>query len=398
MRRRSTAGRKPIKPQRRKATGKRRAASRASRDQNSSVAALRTQIALLTRERDEALERQNATGEILASITGSTTDLSPVFEAIVRNLLRLFGTRFAIVTLVRDGMLVLAGFEGEPGFEKFADNFPVRLDEHTFAGKALLAGRAIQLTPVIGNPESPPFAVSSARKFGFNSQLAAPMLREGRVIGAIVTAHRDATPFNDKQLALIKSFAAQAVIAIENTRLLSELRESLEQQTATADVLRVISTSPGDLEPVFQSMLANAVRICDAAAGNVYRWDGEELRLVTAHNTPPAFVELIKRTPQRASTDNIVGRMLATKSLIHTADASAQQVYLQRSEPLTVAAVELGGVRTLLVVPMFKDDELVGAFTVFRSEVRPFSDKQIALVQNFAAQAKHCHRELAAAE
>jgi len=164
--------------------------------------------------------------------------------------------------------------------------------------------------------------------------------------------------------------SSAAVQETEVARLKRELRQSLDQQTATADVLRVISSSPGDLEPVFQSMLENAVHICEASAGNIYRWDGQELRLAAAHNTPPAFVELLKRTPQRATTDNLVGHMLAAKTLIHTTDVSTQRAYLERREPLSVAAVELGGVRTLLVVPMLKDDELIGAFTLYRSEVR----------------------------
>ena len=224
------------------------------------------------------------------------------------------------------------------------------------------------------------------------------MLKDDELVGVIAIYRQEVRPFTDKQIELVKNFAAQAVIAIENTRLLNELRQSLEQQTATADVLRVISSSPGDLEPVFQSMLANAVRICDAAreisiAGTAKScaWWRRITRRLPLSNC-------IKRTPQRATTDNVVGRMLATKSLIHIADASALPVYLQRSEPLTVAAVELGGVRTLLVVPMFKDDELIGAFTLYRSEVRPFTEKQIELVTELRRTGGHRHREHAAAQ
>ena len=381
MRRRSRPGLKPAKARRRKAaTPKRRTARKAARSHNYSVAALRKQMALLTHERDAALERQNATGEILASITGSTTDLSPVFEAIVRNLLRLFGTRFAIVTLVRDGMLVLAGFEGAPGFEKFAEHFPVPLDEQTVAGKAILAGRAIQLTPVIGNPESPPFAERSARKFGFNSQLAAPIIRDGRVIGAIVTAHRDAVPFTDKQLALIKSFAAQAVIAIENTRLLSELRQSLEQQTATAEVLSVISASPGELEPVFQAMLENATRICEAKFGTLLRFDGKAFHLAAGVGIPPALAEFHRQHQTFQPVPNSpLDRAMRTMRVSHTADDAAEA---QPSPP-----ARLAGARSVVCVPMLKDDAVNGAIVIYRQEVRPFTDKQIELLANFAAQA-----------
>jgi class 3 adenylate cyclase len=192
---------------------------------------------------------------------------------------------------------------------------------------------------------------------------------------------------------LVKNFAAQAVIAIENARLLNELRqrttsltEALEQQIATSEVLQVISRSAGDVEPVFATMLEKAVRICDATFGNIYRWDGEALHLVATHNTPPAFAEIRSRLRLRPGPSSVVGRMLAGKAVVHIADIVATQAYEQRV-PETVAAVELGGVRTVLGVPMQKEDELIGSFTLYRKEVRPFTDKQIALVTNFAAQA-----------
>jgi class 3 adenylate cyclase/putative methionine-R-sulfoxide reductase with GAF domain len=185
----------------------------------------------------------------------------------------------------------------------------------------------------------------------------------------------------------LTNFAAQAVIAIENARLLSELRESLQEQTATAEVLQVISGSPGDLEPVFATMLEKAVRICDATFGNIYRWDGDTLQLVATHNTPLAYAEHRRHSPFRADQSNSVARMITSKKVVHLLDAAANDAYLTRSDPTVVAAVELGGIRSALIVPMLKEDELVGAFIVSRQEVRPFSEKQIALVTNFAAQA-----------
>ena len=166
-----------------------------------------------------------------------------------------------------------------------------------------------------------------------------------------------------------------------------ELSKSLEQQTATSEVLQVISSSPGDLEPVFASMLENAVRICDAKFGNIYRWDGEALHLAATHNAPPAYAEERRRSPHHDPSPKIgVGRMVVTKKAVHVTDAAAEQAYIER-HPAYVAAVELGSVRTYLTVPMLKENELIGAFSVFRQEVRPFTDKQIALVTNFAAQA-----------
>jgi len=192
----------------------------------------------------------------------------------------------------------------------------------------------------------------------------------------------------------VQNFAAQAVIAIENTRLLNELRqrtddltESLEQQTATSEVLEIISSSPGEVEPVFKAMLQNAVRICEAKAGNIYRWEDSALRLVTTHNTPPTFVEFLRRTPLRATANNPVGRMQRTRSLVHTADLAAEQQYIERTDPAIVAAVDFGRCRTQLSVPLLKENEFIGAITLWCDEVRPFDDKQIALVQSFAAQA-----------
>jgi GAF domain-containing protein len=209
-------------------------------------------------------------------------------------------------------------------------------------------------------------------------------------------------PFTDKQIELVENFAAQAVIAIENARLLNELRqhtnnlterttdltEALEQQTATSEVLQVISSSPGDLEPVFATMLEKAVRICDASFGNISRWDGEALHLIATRNTPAAFAaEVSRRSPYRPDPKTITGRMLKTKAVVHIADLATEPAYIEERHPAFVAGVELGGVRTILAVPMLKEDDLIGSFTVYRQEVLPFTDKQIALVTNFATQA-----------
>ena len=228
---------------------------------------------------------------------------------------------------------------------------------------------------------------------GVRTALGVPLLRESTPIGMFVVMRRKVQPFTERQIELLSTFADQAVIAIENTRLFEaeqqrtrELSESLEQQTATSEVLQVISSSPGDLQPVFEAMLENAVRICDAKFGNIYRWDGEALRLVAGHNTPPALVEARRHTPLRPATNDPIGRMIKAKTVIYVPDAREEQAYIER-EPSIVVGVELGGVRTFVAVPMLKENELIGAVTVFRQEVRPFGDKQIELVQNFAAQA-----------
>jgi class 3 adenylate cyclase len=208
-------------------------------------------------------------------------------------------------------------------------------------------------------------------------------------------------PFTDKQIELVKNFAAQAVIAIENARLLNELRqrtsdltertadltEALEQQTATSEVLQVISSSPGEVEQVFTAMLEKAVRICDAAFGNIFRWDGTTLELVAGHNTPPAFAEARRRLPLETAPNSPIGRMIRTRAAVHIADLAAEQEYIERSIPALTAAVELGGIRTLLIAPLLKEREPIGAFALSRQEVRLFTERQIALVTNFASQA-----------
>jgi GAF domain-containing protein len=185
--------------------------------------------------------------------------------------------------------------------------------------------------------------------------------------------------------ALPNSFSA--VEEAKFAQLTRELSEALEREAATSEVLQVIRGSPGDLQPVFQAMLKNAVRLCDASFGSLYRWDGDALHLIATHNTPPAFAEYRKHTPLRPGPTSASGRMVATKTAVHVADVTAERAYIERDGPSYVAAVELGGSRTIMAVPMLKEDELIGAFLVSRREVRPFTDKQIALVTSFAAQA-----------
>jgi len=219
---------------------------------------------------------------------------------------------------------------------------------------------------------------------GARTLLLVPMLKENTLVGAISIYRREVRPFSDKQIELVQNFANQAVIAIENTRLLNELRqrttdltEALEQQTATSKVLQVISSSPGDLQPVFTAMLENAVRTCDATFGNIYRWDGEALHLVATRNTPPAFAaEARRRSQYRPDPKTVTGRMLETKAVVHIADLAAESAYIEERHPAFVAGVELGGVRTILAVPMLKGDKLIGSFTVYRQEVRSFTDNR----------------------
>jgi GAF domain-containing protein len=347
----------------------------------------------LLNELRESLHQQTATAEVLKIISRSTFDLRTVLHTLVESAARLCEADQAAVTQPKDDVLVFAASFGfPPEHIEIAKRTRFVRGRGTITGRALLEGKPVQITDVLADPE---YNFAEAQKVsGFRTALAVPLLRENETIGVMVLTRSQVRPFTDKQIQLVTTFADQAVIAIENARLLNELRqrtadlsESLEQQTATSEVLKVISSSPGDLQPVFSAMLESAARLCDASFGNIFRWDDDALRLVATYNTPAAFVEARRHLPLRRGENNPIGQMLAAKTVVHVADLAADDRYTKRRDPNVIAAVELGGVRTFLAVPMLKDDELIGALIVYRQEVRPFSDKQIELVRNFAAQA-----------
>jgi GAF domain-containing protein len=357
-----------------------------------------------TTDLTEALEQQTATSEVLQVISRSAGHLEPVFASMLENAVRICDAKFGIMNFPKpSGFRPVAMHNVPEPFAEFIRRDPVV----QFGSKHPLA-RAAATKQVVHIPDLELYADEDAviAKFreltGARTILHVPMLKDEQLVGIVSIYRQQVRPFADRQIDLVKNFAAQAVIAIENARLLNELRrrttdlterttdlsEALERQTATSEVLQVISGSPGDLEPVFATMLEKAVRICDATFGNIYRWDGEALHLVATHNTPPAFAEARRRTPHRRDDRNrIVTGILATKAPVHVVDAAAQPGYIDRTGLAAVQSVELGGVRTFLAVPMLKEDELIGGFTVYRREVRPFTGKQIELVQNFAAQA-----------
>ena len=225
---------------------------------------------------------------------------------------------------------------------------------------------------------SPPVTLGGAR-----STVGVPMLKDDQLVGAFFIYRQEVRPFSEKQIALVQNFAAQAVIAIENARLLNELRQALEQQTATSEVLKVISTTHGELEPAFQLMLEKATRLCNASFGNLLLMEGEDARVAAMHNAPSAFSELRRRTPVFRPPE---WTRDPTNAYLHISDCVEEPAYKQRDTG-AVAMVELAQARTLLNVPMTKDGQLMGYFALYRQEVRPFTDKQIELVQNFAAQA-----------
>jgi GAF domain-containing protein len=291
----------------------------------------------------------------------------------------------------RDGWRQAATYNLSPKFRELMAQKKVPTGRGSVAGRVVLEEKSVQIVDIEADPE---YELKEACRIdGVNTILGVPLLREGGPIGIMVLQRRAKQPFTDKQIELAETFADQALIAIENARLFHDLRqrttdltEALEQQTATSNVLQVISSSPGNLEPVFETMLENAVRLCDAKFGTINRWDGEALHLVATYNVPTAFAEFRKRTPFRPGPENPISQMLMTKTVIHFHNLATEQGYIDRN-PTFVAAVELGGVRTFLAVPIMKENELIGVVIVYRQEVRPFSDKQIELIKSFAAQA-----------
>jgi two-component system, NtrC family, sensor kinase len=341
-----------------------------------------------TTDLTESLEQQTATANVLRVISSSSTDVQPVLDTIVRTAGELCASEYAALFRLRDGNYHAAAWNNAATeWVKYYSEHPIiSVDRGSLVGRTALERSAVHIVDCLADPE---YAMHEAARLGRQrSMLGVPLLNNGIAIGVIGLLRTVVQPFTDKQIKLVTGFADQAVIAIENARLLSELRESLQEQTATSEVLQVISGSPGDLEPVFATMLEKAVHICDATFGNIYRWDGEALHLVATRNTPPAFAaEARRRSQYRRNPKTVTGRMLETKAVVHIADLAAESAYIEERHPAFVAGVELGGVRTILAVPMLKGDKLIGSFTVYRQEVRSFTGKQIALVTNFAAQA-----------
>jgi adenylate cyclase len=257
----------------------------------------------------------------------------------------------------------------------------------------MLESRLIHLVDAQAESEEFPEGSAIARRTGYRAIIAVPLMREGYAIGTIAVRRVEAKLFSDKEVELLTNFAAQAVIAIENARLLNELRqrtadlgESLEQQTATFEVLKVISSSPGELEPVFRAILEKATRICRTKIGILFRFDDGAYAAVATLGVTAAYNEYLNQGPIRPGPGTGLGRLAAGEQTVHIIDTQAEQVYADR-EPFRVATAELGGARSLLNVPMLKEGELIGAIGIYRQEVRPFTNKQIELVTNFAAQA-----------
>ncbi|HEY1438806.1 MAG TPA: GAF domain-containing protein, partial [Casimicrobiaceae bacterium] len=344
---------------------------------------------LLTETR-EALERQTATAEVLQVINSSPGDLTPVFEATLEKAVNLCGASFGLL-MKYDGeaLHTVAHYNSPPKFADFLRT-PIRPAPGMASYRMLRGEDAVTFVDVAADPSyvaESETARTLVELSGARSHLTVALRKEGVFLGLIVLYRREVFPFTDKQIALLQNFAAQAVIAMENARLLSETREALEQQTATAEVLQVINSSPGDLVPVFDVMLEKATKLCEAAFGVLRTWDGERFNFGAAYGDL-RFTDWARResppTPQQSDASPL-GQIVRGEPLVVMADAASELAY-QTSRGFR-EMVEVSGIRSGIVVALTKERALLGMMTVYRKEVRPFTEKQVTLLQNFAAQA-----------
>ena len=337
-----------------------------------------------TKELTELLEQQTATSEVLQVISSSQGELEPVFQAMLENATRICEATFGSMLLYDGDAFRRVAMHNAPSpFAKLNETAPlIWIQGNPTLTRLVETKRVMHVADLsVDSPDEP-----IAKYAGAKTLLVVPMLKEDELIGAIGIYRQEVRLFTEKQIELVQNFAKQALIAIENARLLNELRELLEQQTATSEVLSVISSSPSELQPVFDKILESATRICGAKFGNLVLWEGGVVRMVAGHGLPAAYEEFRRSLSVQPHALGAVARLLATRQPVHITDLSTTQPYIDR-DPVAVAGVELGGIKTLLLIPMLKGGEVIGYLAIYRQEVRPFTDKQIELVENFAKQA-----------
>jgi class 3 adenylate cyclase len=391
MRRRNKAGGKAAKTQRRRTVEPRTTAKAAHQRKSSSVDTA-NRIGLLEHGLNEALEQQSATAEVLNVISSSPGQLEPVFQTILAKATHICGAKFGTLYLRDGGSFRAAAFHNAPrAFIEARKDRLLQPSPGSTVGQAAATKSVAQVLDATKREvyrRGDPFVVAGVDLGGYRTIVSVPMVKENELIGVITIYRQEVRAFTDRQIELVQNFAAQAVIAIENTRLLNELREALRQQTATADVLKIISGSPGELQPVFDTMLARATELCDASYSAMWLRQGDGFRNAAFHGAlPEAYTDLWRSgVTFKPGLDLPLARVAQSHKPLQIADMREDRAYLG-GHPLPVAAVEIARIRTLLAVPMLKETEFVGAIVIYRQEVRPFTDKQIELVKNFAAQA-----------
>ena len=353
-----------------------------------SVPDLQRRVDELAAELREALRREAAVAEILQVTNASGGDLARVFGAMLERATRLCSASYGYIWTYEGETVHPVAVHGDERFKEWLlQSGPLRPGPKSPLGRALSSRRPVH---ILDATEEETYR-SEARfrdqmdRAGIRTMLHVPLRKEDRLLGVITVYRRERQAFTDQQIRLLESFAEQAVIAMENARLLDEQREALERQTATAEVLQVINSSPGDLAPVFDAMLEKATRLCEAKFGNLLLYDGQAFTAVADRNLPPAYAQAIAG-PIRPGPNTALRRMIRTRAPAHVTDMLEDIAYAER-EPLRTSTVELGGVRSMVAIPLLKEGDLIGAFTIYRREAGGFTDNQIALVSAFADQA-----------
>jgi len=364
---------------------------RSNADLQRELAELRRRLDECASERDEALQRETAAAEVLQAINSSPGDLAPVFDAMLERAMALCSAEYGHIYTFDGQQFHAVAIKGQTEFVSWRRQRGAIRPEGDGSSplERLIAGeRALQVADVWDEQayRTHPRFRELVDTSGIRSIAAAALHKEGSLLGAIIVYRQEVRPFSDKQIALLQNFAAQAVIAMENARLITETREALEQQTATAEVLGVINSSPGDLAPVFDAMLEKAMRLCEADCGQLAIFDGEFFRFVAAKGDANVITQLLALPPTPPSQGLTWPSQARGANIVHISNIRDEDAYRLGSE----AAREFwdaAGARTLLSVSLRKEEVLLGTITVYRRVVRPFGEKQIALLQNFAAQA-----------
>ena len=352
-----------------------------------SAANLQEKLDQRTRERDEALGQLAATSEVLKVISGSPGELQPVFDAMLANATRICEAKFGMLYL-REGADFRAAATTRNAPPEYIKARKPKLLLHPPPDGPLRRVTATKqvvqiadLSKLQSYLERHPFTVAAVELGRFRTALGVPMLQDGEVVGSITILRQEVRPFTDKQIELVQNFAAQAVIAVENARLLSELRESLQQQTATADVLKVISRSTFDLQTVLDTLVESAARLCDADSASIHRTRDEAYPCIASYGLSPEFQRYLRDHPIARGRGSVLGRVVSEGRTIHVPDVLAD------AEHALVEQRKLGGYRTVLGVPLRREGDVIGLIRLTRNKVQPFTDKQIELVTTFADQA-----------